>query len=79
MMTENAKEEDSTPVSKDFTLEVAKNTTVKINWKYTLGDTSIQTFCVRYDPNDKYIATGCSDGTIRLFNVLTGKQSFILN
>jgi WD40 repeat protein len=22
---------------------------------------------------------GCSDGTIRIFNVLTGKQSFILN
>jgi hypothetical protein len=23
-----------------------------------LGDTNVQTFCVRYDPNDKYIATG---------------------
>ena len=39
----------------------------------------MQTFCVRFDPNDKYIAAGCGDGSIRIFNVFTGKQSYILN
>ena len=37
------------------------------------------TFSVRYDWHDKYIAAGCGDGTIRIFNVFTGKQSYILN
>jgi len=52
---------------------------VKITHKYTLGDTSTPTFCVRYDYNDKYIASGCGDGSIRIFNVFTQKQSYILN
>lgn len=47
--------------------------------KYTLGDTSVQTFCVRYCWNDKYIASSCSDGSIKIFNVFTGKQSYHLN
>jgi hypothetical protein len=37
-------------------LECIKNSDVKITHKYTLGDLSMQTFCVRFDPNDKYIA-----------------------
>ena len=80
----------------NFSLECIKNSDVKINHKYTLGDLNSQTFCVRYDPNDKYIAagkillfekywwlivvyTGCGDGSIRIFNVYTGKQSYVLN
>jgi len=63
-----------------------KNSDVKITHKYTLGDTSKQTYCVRFDPNDKYIAAGKlhdsslslfllgqGDGTIKIFNVFTGK------
>ena len=42
----------------NFSLECIKNSDVKINHKYTLGDLNSQTFCVRYDPNDKYIAAG---------------------
>ena len=38
-----------------------------------------QTFCVRYDPLDRYIAQGCHDGTINIYNVFTGKKSFTLN
>lgn len=47
--------------------------------KYVLGDVNVPTFCVRFDWHDKYIAAGCADGTIRIFNVFTGKQSYILN
>ena len=39
-------------------LECIKNSDVKITHKYTLGSLEMQTFCVRYDPNDKYIAVG---------------------
>jgi hypothetical protein len=56
-----------------------KNSDIKITHKYTLGDTSKQTFCVRYDPNDKYIAAGQVDGSISIYNVFTGKRSYVLN
>jgi hypothetical protein len=44
------------PVSEKFELEQIKNSDVKISHKYTLGSLDSQTFCVRYDPHDKYIA-----------------------
>ena len=34
---------------------------------------------MRFDPNDKYIAAGCHDGSIKIYNVLTSKLSYILN
>jgi COMPASS component SWD3 len=36
-------------------------------------------FSVRFDPNDKYIAAGCKDGTIRIYNLSSKKESYILN
>ena len=47
--------------------------------KFTLGDTTTPTYCVRFDYNDKYIAASCGDGSIRIFNVFTQKQSYVLN
>lgn len=35
-------------------------------------------YTVRFDPQDRYIATGCKDGSIRVYNVLTGKLSYTL-
>jgi len=78
-MTDPAEEENLAPVSEKFTLEQVKNSTVKVSHKYTLGSMDTASFCVRYDPSDKYLAQGCGDGTIRIYNVFTGKQSFILN
>ena len=73
-MTDMAKEEDNqTPLSEKFTLDCVKNSDVKVSYKYTLGDLTMRTFCVRFDPNDKYIAAGCGDGSIRIFNVFTAK------
>lgn len=80
MMTDQAKEEENlAPVSKEFTLENAKGSDVKVQHKETIGSLEQMTYCVRYDPNDKYIAQGCNDGTIRIYNVFTNKQSYILN
>jgi len=79
-MTDQAKEEENlTTVSEKFCLEQIKNSNVKVSHKYTLGSLDSQTFCVRFDPLDKYIAQGCGDGTIRIYNVFSGKQSFVLN
>lgn len=52
---------------------------VKITHKYTLGDISMPTFCVRFDYNDKYIAAAMADGSIKIWNVYTQKPSYILN
>lgn len=80
MMTDQAKEEENlAPVSEKFALECIKNSEVKISHKYTLGSLDHQSFCVRFDPHDKYLAQGCGDGTIRIYNSFTGKQSYILN
>jgi hypothetical protein len=49
-------EESQVPLSEKFTLEQVKNSQVKVSHKYTLGSTEVATFCVRYDPHDKYIA-----------------------
>ena len=80
MMTEEAKEEQNlAPVSEKFSLECIKNSDVKVSHKYTLGSLETASFCVRYDPHDKYIAQGCGDGTIRIYNVFSGKESYRLN
>jgi hypothetical protein len=59
-------EESKVPLSDAFTyflfynfrLEQVKTSDIKVVHKYNLGDTSMITFCVRYDPNDKYLAVG---------------------
>ena len=38
-----------------------------------------EVFSVRFDQEDKYLACGCGDGTINIFNVLTGKLTQHLN
>lgn len=78
-MNDKEEEENLGPLSEKFTLEQVKNSQVKVTHRYTLGSTEPAGHCVRYDPHDKYIAQACSDGSIRIFNVFTGKQSFILN
>ena len=59
--------------------EPSQSSEFKVKHKFTLGDTSSPTYCVRFDYNDKYIAASCGDGSIRIFNVFTQKQSYVLN
>mmetsp|Transcript_6903 Transcript_6903/g.8417 ORF Transcript_6903/g.8417 Transcript_6903/m.8417 type:complete len:389 (+) Transcript_6903:75-1241(+) len=37
-----------------------------------------EVFCVRFSPDSKYIAAGCGDGSVRIFNP-EGKLSYLLN
>jgi WD40 repeat protein len=79
MMSDKQEEENLPPCSEKFTIVPAKNSDIKITHKYTLGDTSTPTFCVKFDWNDKYLAAGCGDGAIRIYNVYTNKCSYTLN
>ena len=45
----------------------------------TLGDSSSEVFCAKFDPEDRYIACGYGDGVIRIYNLETGKMSFNLS
>lgn len=80
MLDEAGKDEENlVPVSEKFELQQVKNSQVKVSHKYTLGTLDTMTFVVKFCPKDKYIAQGCSDGSIRIYNVFTGKQSYALN
>lgn len=73
MMDDAKEEENLAPVDEKFTLECIKNSDVKISHKFTIGSLDDQCFCVRFCPQDKYIAQGCGNGQIKIFNVFTGK------
>lgn len=44
-----------------------------------MGELGRDIFSIRFDPCDKYIAAGSKDGTIRIFNLATHKESYLLN
>lgn len=44
-----------------------------------MGSVDVPTFSVRFDYNDKYVAAGKGDGTIQIYNLFTGKMSYICN
>ena len=78
-MTDKEAEADLPPCSPEHKIVPAKNSELKITHKYTLGDVTSPTFCVRFDYFDKYIAAGKGDGSIAIYNVFTGKCSYTLN
>ena len=45
----------------------------------TLGDSTSDVFCSKFDPEDRYLACGYGDGAVRIFNLETGKLSFTLS
>lgn len=78
-LQEEEEDEDLPPCSADTFFENAKSSSIKISLKYTLGDTNTPTFCVRFDQQDKYVAAGRGNGSISIFNILTGKLSYAIN
>lgn len=51
----------------------------KTSAKFTLGDGDNEIFCVRFSPDDLYLAAACGDGSIMVYNSVTGKLAFVLN
>eukprot|EP00440_Ansanella_granifera_P021627 gb/GFBE01023476.1/.p1 GENE.gb/GFBE01023476.1/~~gb/GFBE01023476.1/.p1 ORF type:complete len:344 (+),score=66.54 gb/GFBE01023476.1/:1-1032(+) len=51
----------------------------KTSNKFTLGDGDNEIFCVRFSPDDLYLAAACGNGLINVYNSVTGKLAFVLN
>lgn len=79
MMTEKDEQENQIPLSHTFTPVTSENSQIKVTHKYTLGDTEKPTYCIRFSPNDKLIAAGSFDGSIRIFNVQQGTSAYLMN
>jgi len=62
----------------DPIIENSKDSTTAVEHVLTLMDTEDEIFCLKFDPTDKYIACGCGDGAVRVFNIHTGKMAFML-
>ena len=62
----------------DHKIENSEQSPQVVEHIMTLMDTEDEIFCCKYDPTDKYIACGCGDGAVRVFNTLTGKMAFLL-
>ncbi|CAD8179070.1 unnamed protein product [Paramecium octaurelia] len=55
-----------------------QNKVRKISLKTFFGNPEFEIFCIRFDFEDQLIAAGCSDGTVKIFNIATGKLAFNL-
>lgn len=44
--------------------------------KITISDNASEVFCIRFSPDGKFLAAGCGDGAIRVFNVSNGKIAY---
>eukprot|EP00771_Trimastix_marina_P000769 gnl/Trimastix_PCT/1800.p1 GENE.gnl/Trimastix_PCT/1800~~gnl/Trimastix_PCT/1800.p1 ORF type:complete len:342 (+),score=78.87 gnl/Trimastix_PCT/1800:50-1075(+) len=51
----------------------------KIVTKITIPDVQSEIFCLRFSPDGQFLAAGCGDGSIRVFNSQTGRLNFHLN
>ncbi|KAG2374261.1 hypothetical protein C9374_010831 [Naegleria lovaniensis] len=45
--------------------------------KFLTNDSEV--FCLKFNPDSKYLAAGCSDGLVRVFSVSDGKNLYSLN
>lgn len=46
--------------------------------KLTISDNTSEVFCVRFSPDGKFLAAGCGDGGIRVFNTQSGVLAYNL-
>lgn len=46
--------------------------------KITISDNTSEVFCVRFSPDGKFLAAGCGDGAIRVFNAQNGNLAYNL-
>lgn len=46
--------------------------------RITIEHNSSEVFCVRFSPDGKFLAAGCSDGAIRVFNASNGNLAYNL-
>lgn len=65
----------------DQALEVPSDlpeSSYKLVPKLTISENSSEIFSVRFSPDGKFLAAGCGDGAIKIFNVSNGKVAYNL-
>ena len=63
----------------NFTVLQPNNVNRKMYPKGIIGESGSAVQSVRFDPQDKYLAIGCEDGSIKIFNVSNSKLVYTLN
>ena len=58
--------------------EYGATSKIKLIPKLTISENTGEIFCCEYSPDGLYIAAGCGDGAIRVFNSETGILSYNL-
>eukprot|EP00743_Colponemidia_sp_Colp-15_P002144 GILK01002326.1.p1 GENE.GILK01002326.1~~GILK01002326.1.p1 ORF type:complete len:393 (+),score=63.42 GILK01002326.1:66-1181(+) len=53
--------------------------TKRIVPKFIISDNQSEVFCVRFSPENNYIAAGCGDGSIKVYNTGTGRLAYQLS
>lgn len=71
-------EEKVSHKSEDKTQFESGESSYEIVPKVTISNNTSEVFCVRFSPDGKFLAAGCGDGAIRVFNVGNGKIAYSL-
>eukprot|EP00981_Chlorochromonas_danica_P010926 scaffold3548_cov201-Ochromonas_danica.AAC.1 len=59
-------------------MTAADESPFKLLPRVTISDNTSEVFCVRFSPDGKFVAAGCGDGAIRVFNSQTGALAYNL-
>lgn len=51
---------------------------ISLQPKVTISALTSEVFCIRFSPDGKFLAAGCGDGAIRVFNVQSGNLAYTL-
>lgn len=65
--------------SDNFAVLQPNNVNRKMYPKGIIGDGTSAVQSLRFDPQDKYLAAGCEDGSIKIYNVSNSKLVYVLN
>jgi len=64
--------------SPPLTVKAENSSGVTLTPKVTIGSLTSEVFVVRFSPDGKFLAAGCGDGGIRVFNVQNGSLAYNL-
>lgn len=59
-------------------MQFSSESSFRLMPRVTISDNTSEVFCIRFSPDGRFLAAGCGDGAIRVFNVATGKLSYNL-
>lgn len=63
---------------KDGSSDVWQASDYKLVPRITISENTSEVFCIRFSPDGKFVAAGCGDGAIRVFNAQNGHLAYNL-